>query len=64
MKGKTPLWEPFYAISEKKLNIFKPWLKNMLNMGRIRKFTLFCALLIMFIIKYHFNNFLKLIVDY
>ena len=36
----------------------------MLNIGRIRKFTLSCALLIIFIPKHNPNNPFKLIVDY
>ena len=36
----------------------------MFNMGRIRKFTLFCALLIIFVSKHDFNNPLKPIVNY
>ena len=36
----------------------------MLSIGRIRKFTLSCALLIMFVLKHDLNNPFKPIVNY
>lgn len=64
VEGKTPPWGPLYAMSEKELSVLKPWLEDMLNMGRIRKSTSSCASPFMFVPKPDPLDPLRPVVDY
>jgi hypothetical protein len=61
--GETPLWGPCYALSEKELEVYREWLKEILETGKIRGSKSPAAPPILFVPKAHGRG-LRLCVDY
>jgi hypothetical protein len=60
---ETPPWGPWYAFSEKELEVLREWLKEMLETGKIRPSKSPAAAPILFVPKAHGRG-LRLCVDY
>ncbi|KAJ2984544.1 hypothetical protein NUW58_g6005 [Xylaria curta] len=63
-RRKDPSLGPLYALSERELDVLKPWLEKMLASGRVRKSKSSCAAPMMFAEKKDPEDPLRPVVDY